>query len=162
MSVVESQLEDLAFEILEPDKYEGVRSEMEAESTQWRSYVDRVCAILSEEMQKLGLHAVVSGRVKHLYSFYKKLERNAGDVERLEDLKAAADFSQIHDIIAFRILVDSTPDCYLALGHVHSLSNPSRMKFSMSRSLCLHLKVKSRICLLVRLRLILLTVSIRN
>src|SRR5947207_7394025 len=124
MSLVESQLEDLAFEILEPDKYEWVRGEMEAESKQWRSYVDRVCAILSEEMQKLGLDAVVSGRVKHLYSFYKKLQRNAGDVERLEDLKAAADFSQIHDIIAFRMLVDSTPDCYVALGHVHSLWKP--------------------------------------
>src|SRR5947208_678460 len=124
MSLVESQLEDLAFEILEPDKYEWVRSEVEAESKQWRSYVDRVCAVLSEEMQKLGLQAVVSGRVKHLYSFYKKLQRNAGDVERLEDLKAAADFSQIHDIIALRILVDSTPDCYVALGHVHSLWKP--------------------------------------
>src|SRR6266571_3531860 len=124
MSLVESQLEDLAFEILEPDKYEWVRSEVEAESKQWRSYVDRVCTVLSEEMQKLGLHAVLSGRVKHLYSFYKKLQRNAGDVERLEDLKAAADFSQIHDVIAFRILVDSTPDCYIALGHVHSLWKP--------------------------------------
>jgi guanosine-3',5'-bis(diphosphate) 3'-pyrophosphohydrolase len=124
MSLVESELEDLAFEILEPDKYEWVRSEVEAESKQWRSYVDRVCTVLREEMQKLGLHAKVSGRVKHLYSFYKKLQRNAGDVERLEDLKAAADFSQIHDIIAFRILVDSTPDCYIALGHVHSLWKP--------------------------------------
>src|SRR2546430_8307781 len=124
MSLVESQLEDISFEILEPDKYEWVRGEMEAESKQWRSYVDRVCATLSEEMQKLGLHAGVSGRVKHLYSFYKKLQRNAGDVERLEDLKAAADFSQIHDIIALRILVDSTPDCYVALGHVHSLWKP--------------------------------------
>src|SRR6266566_4540810 len=53
MSLVESQLEDLAFEILEPDKYEWVRSEVEAESKQWRSYVDRVCAVLSQEMQKM-------------------------------------------------------------------------------------------------------------
>src|SRR5438876_10662781 len=75
-------------------------------------------------MQKLGLHAVVSGRVKHMYSFYKKLQRNAGDVERLEDLKTAADFNQIHDLVAFRILVDSTSDCYVALGHVHSLWKP--------------------------------------
>ncbi len=124
MSLVESELEDLAFEILEPEKYAWVRSEVEAESRQWRSYVDRVCTILREEMQKIGLHAEVSGRVKHLYSFYKKLRHNAGDVERLEDLKAGADFSQIHDLIAFRILVDSTPDCYVALGHVHSLWKP--------------------------------------
>jgi guanosine-3',5'-bis(diphosphate) 3'-pyrophosphohydrolase len=124
MSRVESELEDLAFEILEPEKYAWVRSEVEAESEQWRSYVDRVCTVLREEMQKLGLNAVVSGRVKHLYSFYKKLRHSAGDVERLEDIKAAADFSQIHDLVAFRILVESTPDCYVALGHVHSLWKP--------------------------------------
>ncbi len=124
MSRVESELEDLAFEILEPEKYEWVRGEVEAESEQWRFYVERICAILREEMQKIGLKAEVSGRVKHLYSFYKKLQRNAGDVDRLEDLKASADFNQIHDLVAFRILVESTPDCYVALGHVHSLWRP--------------------------------------
>jgi len=124
MSRVESELEDLAFETLEPEQYVWVRSQVEAESKQWRSYVERVCTILRDEMAKLGLKAEVSGRVKHLYSFYKKLRRHSGDVERLEDLKAAADFSQIHDLIAFRILVESTPDCYVALGHVHSLWKP--------------------------------------
>jgi len=124
MSRVESELEDLAFETLEPEQYAWVRSQVEAESKQWRSYVERVCTILRDEMAKLGLTAEVSGRVKHLYSFYKKLRRHSGDVERLEDLKAAADFSQIHDLIAFRILVESTPDCYVALGHVHSLWKP--------------------------------------
>ena len=124
MSRVESELEDLAFETLEPEQYVWVRSQVEAESKQWRSYVERVCTILRDEMAKLGLKAEVSGRVKHLYSFYKKLRRHSGDVERLEDLKAAADFGQIHDLIAFRILVESTPDCYVALGHVHSLWKP--------------------------------------
>src|SRR6266566_3600187 len=124
VSRVESELDDLAFQVLEPDKYAWVRNMVEAESKQWSAYVERICHILEEEMQKLGLHAEVSGRVKHLYSFYKKLQRTAGDVERLEDLKAAADFGQIHDLVAFRILVDSTPDCHLALGHVHSLWSP--------------------------------------
>src|SRR5205085_7994749 len=94
------------------------------ESKQWRSYVDRVCGILDQEMEKLGLKAQVSGRVKHAYSFYKKLLRNTNDVERLENLKAATDFSQIHDLIAFRILVESKRDCYAVLGHVHSLWKP--------------------------------------
>ena len=75
-------------------------------------------------MASLGVKAEVSGRVKHLYSFYKKLVRMAGDVDDLEHLKAAADISQIHDLIAFRILVDTTTDCYIALGHVHSLWKP--------------------------------------
>ena len=125
MARVESELEDLAFAVLEPEKYAWIRNQVELESKQWRSYVDRVCTILREEMAKLGLQrAEVSGRVKHLYSFYQKLVRNANDVERLEDLKKAVDFNQIHDLVAFRILVESTQDCYLALGHIHSLWRP--------------------------------------
>src|SRR6266849_4387786 len=125
MARVESELEDLAFAVLEPEKYSWIRNPVELESKQWRSYVDRVCAILREEMAKLGLQrAEISGRVKHLYSFYQKLLRNTANVERLEDLKKAADFNQIHDLVAFRILVESTHDCYLALGHVHSLWKP--------------------------------------
>jgi GTP diphosphokinase / guanosine-3',5'-bis(diphosphate) 3'-diphosphatase len=124
VSRVESELDDLAFQVLEPDKYTWVRDQVEAERKQRSAYVERVCNMLDEEMQKLGLHAEVSGRVKHLYSFFKKLRHNAGDVDRLEDLKKTADFSQIHDLVAFRILVDSTPDCYVALGHVHGLWKP--------------------------------------
>ena len=124
MSRVESELEDLAFQIIEPDEYNWVLTIIELESKQWRSYVERVCGILRAEIDALGVKAEISGRVKHLYSFYKKIQRNAGDVEGLEELKAATDISQIHDLIAFRILVESTPDCYLALGHVHSLWKP--------------------------------------
>ncbi|HZS79222.1 MAG TPA: RelA/SpoT family protein [Ktedonobacteraceae bacterium] len=124
ISRMESELDDLAFQVLEPEKWAWVRELVEAESKQWRAYVDRVCAILRDEMRKLGLKAEVSGRVKHLYSFYKKLRRNAGDVERLDELKTAADLGQIHDLVAFRILVETKEDCYLALGHVHSMWKP--------------------------------------
>lgn len=129
MSRVESELEDLAFAILEPETYMWIREQVEEEKKQWRSYVDHVCTILDEEMTKLGLRAHVSGRVKHLYSFYKKLLRNAGDVKGLEDLKKAADVSQIPDLIAFRILVESVPDCYVALGHVHNLWQAKEGRF---------------------------------
>ncbi len=124
MSRVESELEDLAFSVLEPEKYAWVRDEVEEESKQWRSYVESVCALLRKEMKAIGVKAEVSGRVKHLYSFYKKVRHNAGDVENLDDLKSASDIKQIHDLIAFRILVDTTQDCYVALGHVHSLWRP--------------------------------------
>lgn len=123
MSRLESELEDMAFAVLEPEKYTWLRSVIEEERMQWGAYVERVCAILRDEMSKLGLRAEVSGRVKHLYSFYKKLKRTAGDDGRLESLREA-DFSQIHDLIAFRILVETNADCYLALGHVHSLWRP--------------------------------------
>ncbi|GAC1399900.1 MAG: bifunctional (p)ppGpp synthetase/guanosine-3',5'-bis(diphosphate) 3'-pyrophosphohydrolase [Ktedonobacteraceae bacterium] len=124
MSRVESELEDLAFSVLEPEKYAWVRDEVEEESKQWRSYVEDICTILRAEMKAIGVNAEVSGRVKHLYSFYKKLHRSAGDVENLDEIKKASDISQIHDLIAFRILVDTTQDCYVALGHVHSLWKP--------------------------------------
>ncbi len=124
MSRMESELEDLAFQILEPDKYTWVRSIVEEESNQWRSYVARVCAILRSEMAAIGVNAEVSGRVKHLYSFYKKLQRSGEDTGQLKDVKSVVDIGQIHDLIAFRILVGSTQDCYLALGHVHSLWRP--------------------------------------
>ncbi|MBV9616609.1 MAG: bifunctional (p)ppGpp synthetase/guanosine-3',5'-bis(diphosphate) 3'-pyrophosphohydrolase, partial [Ktedonobacteraceae bacterium] len=124
MSRVESELEDRAFQILEPDKYSWVQDIVELESKQWRSYVERVCGILRTEMDVIGVKAEVSGRVKHLYSFYKKIQRNADNVQDLEKLKEAVDINQIHDLIAFRILVDSTPDCYIVLGHVHSLWKP--------------------------------------
>lgn len=124
MSRVESELEDLAFEVLEPDKYAWIKSQVEMESKQWSSYVERVCTILRDEMASIGLKTEVSGRVKHLYSFYKKLHRNSSEFQQLGNLQSALDTSQIHDLIAFRILVETTPDCYIALGHVHSLWKP--------------------------------------
>src|SRR5437588_8249950 len=80
--------------------------------------------MLDNEMASIGLKAQVSGRVKHLYSFYKKLHRNSSEYQQLGDLQLALDTSQIHDLLAFRILVETTPDCYVALGHVHSLWKP--------------------------------------
>jgi GTP diphosphokinase / guanosine-3',5'-bis(diphosphate) 3'-diphosphatase len=128
MSRVESELEDLAFEVLEPDRCAWTRSQLEMESKQWGAYVGRVCDILRHEMAKIGLKAEVSGRVKHLYSFYKKLQRSAleinGDDHSIESLQSALALSQVHDLVALRILVDTTQDCYVALGHVHGLWKP--------------------------------------
>ena len=132
MSRVESELEDLAFEILQPEQYAWMREQIEVEKRQWGTYVERVCAILRQEMTAIGLRAEVSGRIKHLYSFYKKILRNANlqdqpnlsSVELLESLKEGLDLRQVHDLLAFRILVETTQDCYLALGHVHSLWKP--------------------------------------
>lgn len=124
MSRMESELHDLAFQVEEPEKFNWVSDIVEMESKQWRSYVERVCSILRAEMGVIGVKAEVSGRVKHAYSFYRKLVRNTGGADDLEHLKKAADISQIHDLVAFRILVDTTTDCYVALGHVHSLWRP--------------------------------------
>ena len=124
MSRVEGEMEDLAFQILEPESYNWIRDIVEMESKQWRSYVQQVCEILRAEMENIGVKAEISGRVKHAYSFYRKVVRSVGNVDNFEALKAAADINQIHDLVAFRILVETTTDCYVALGHVHSLWKP--------------------------------------
>jgi len=112
MSLVKSELEDLAFKYLEPDKYEWLASQVREEEEQRKSYVARVCKLLREEMARAGIKAEIQGRVKHLYSIYKKI------------LRTGVDVSQIHDLIAFRILVDTVHDCYLALGQIHALWRP--------------------------------------
>lgn len=113
MGRLESELEDLAFAVLEPEEYRWLSEAVAEEKHQRSSYVSRVCEILRDEMAKLGLHAEVSGRVKHLYSIYRKVQRTG-----------SRDISQLYDIVAFRILVDTESDCYLALGHVHQLWRP--------------------------------------
>jgi GTP diphosphokinase / guanosine-3',5'-bis(diphosphate) 3'-diphosphatase len=123
MSRLECELEDMAFAVLEPEKYAWLQSIIEEEKKQWRKYVEQVCRILRGEIEKQGLEAEVSGRVKHLYSFYKKLKRNAGDDGSIESLQQA-DFNQIYDLIAFRILVETNGECYQALGYVHAMWKP--------------------------------------
>ncbi|HEV2239276.1 MAG TPA: HD domain-containing protein, partial [Ktedonobacterales bacterium] len=110
---MESELEDLAFAVLEPDEYRWLSEAVAEEKHQRSSYVARVCAILREEIARLGIQAEVSGRVKHLYSIYRKVER-AG----------RHDISDLYDIVAFRIIVKSVADCYVVLGHVHQLWKP--------------------------------------
>ena len=99
--------------MLEPDEYAWLRDAV-AEETEGRSqYVRRVIAMLREEMQKIGIPAEVSGRVKHLYSIYKKVQRTGSH-----------DLSTLYDMLAFRIIVGSIGECYLVLGHVHELWRP--------------------------------------
>ena len=112
MVLVQAELEDLAFSYLEPEKYTRLAREVEEERRKRQPYVDEICRILQEEMDHAGIHAQVHAWQKHLASIYRKLQQSGGDV------------SQIHDLVSFRILVDSDHDCYLALGHIHALWRP--------------------------------------
>jgi GTP pyrophosphokinase len=110
---LESELEDLAFAVLEPGEYGWLSEAVAEEKHQRSSYVARVCAILREEIAKLGIRAEVSGRVKHLYSIYRKVQRSG-----------SRDISDLYDIVAFRVIVKSVAECYVVLGHVHQLWRP--------------------------------------
>ncbi len=123
MVLVQAELEDLAFSYLEPEKYAMLAREVEAECRRRQPFVDQVCAALQEEMQRAGIHAEVHSWQKHLASINRKLQQSAAGVEE-EAVEARLQLSQIHDLVSFRILVDSIQDCYLALGHIHSLWRP--------------------------------------
>ncbi len=109
------QLEDLSFRYLEPDKYRHIADLVAARLSQRESFVAWVIQTLGGELDKVALKAEVLGRPKHIYSIYQKMEKYSA---------LGKAFERIHDLLALRVLVDTMPDCYSALGVIHSLWHP--------------------------------------
>jgi len=109
------QLEDLSFRYLEPEKYHSITRLVAARRTQRESFIAKVIEILKGEFGKAGLRAEMSGRPKHIYSIHQKMERYA---------TLGKHFDDIHDLFALRVLVGTVPDCYSAVGIIHSLWRP--------------------------------------
>ncbi len=106
------ELEDLSFKYLEPDAYRKLVTMLADRRKARESYVNKSIGVLRKELARLGIAAEISGRPKHLYSIHKKMERKG------------AEFNEIYDIHAIRVLVEDVKDCYAALGVVHSLWRP--------------------------------------
>ncbi len=106
------ELEDLSFKYLEPDAYRKLVDMLADRRKVRESFVNKSIGILRKELAKVGIEAEISGRPKHLYSIAKKMERKG------------AEFSEIYDIHAIRLLVAEVKDCYAALGVVHSIWRP--------------------------------------
>ncbi len=111
------ELEDLSFYYLEPNKYKQVSRMVTESRAEREGYLDQIIAILHDEMEKVGITAQIMGRPKHLYSIYQKMT------------KKGKGFSEIYDLIAVRIIVQSVKDCYSALGAVHTLWHPMPGRF---------------------------------
>jgi guanosine-3',5'-bis(diphosphate) 3'-pyrophosphohydrolase len=109
------ELEDLAFRYLDPEKYREVAHLVAARRATRERYIEKVSQILHEELKKAGVKAEVTGRPKSLYSVYRKMQKYAAQ---------GKEFSDIHDLLALRVLVENVQDCYSALGVVHSLWHP--------------------------------------
>jgi len=114
------QLEDLSLHHLEPEKYHRIVRLVAARRTQRESFIAQAIEILKKEFEKVGLRAEISGRPKHIYSIYQKMERYAA---------VGREFNDIHDLLALRVLVSSMPDCYSAVGIIHSLWRPLPEEF---------------------------------
>ncbi len=117
ISSIKWELEDLAFYYLEPKKFAQIQK-MVAESRDAReAYLHQVIDQLSSELEAIGITGDISGRPKHLYSIYQKMTHRGKD------------FSEIYDLIALRVIVDSVKDVYGALGTVHSIWKPVPGRF---------------------------------
>lgn len=109
------ELEDLSFRYLDPVKYREIADRLVAKRADREQFIDRVSKQLIQEFEKADLKAEVTGRAKHIYSIYQKMEKYA---------QMGKDFDDIHDLLALRVVVNTIPDCYTALGIVHTLWHP--------------------------------------
>jgi GTP pyrophosphokinase len=109
------QLEDLSFHYLEPEKYRRIAKLVAGRRTQRENFITRIIEIMKGEFDKVGLRAEMSGRPKHIYSIHQKMERYAAQGKHFDD---------IHDLLALRVMVSTVPDCYSAVGIIHSLWRP--------------------------------------
>jgi GTP pyrophosphokinase len=106
------ELEDLAFKVLEPDRYRELARLLDTRRKGRETFIDRAIAELTPALEAAGIDADLQGRPKHLFSIWKKM------------LRKGAELGEIYDVYAIRILVDEVRDCYAALGVVHSLWRP--------------------------------------
>ncbi len=109
---VKSELEDLAFRYLQPDEYARITQDLEQRGKDSQTYIDAVKRELGALLAAANITAEMTGRKKHIYSIYRKMNRKGRP------------FEEIHDVIGIRIIVDTVADCYSVLGIVHSRWHP--------------------------------------
>jgi guanosine-3',5'-bis(diphosphate) 3'-pyrophosphohydrolase len=109
------QLEDLSFQYLKPQEYARVARLVDLRRNQREKFIEQAIELLKKEFDRVGLAADISGRPKHLYSIYQKMERYGA---------MGRDFGEIHDLYAIRVLVGSVSECYSAMGTIHNLWHP--------------------------------------
>lgn len=112
------ELEDLAFKYLEPDRYREIQQLVTDKRTDREDRLQQVASVLRDRLDQLGISCLdVSGRPKHLYGIYQKMQRQGKE------------FEQIYDIAAVRIIVQDNDECYRALAVVHDAFRPIPGRF---------------------------------
>lgn len=114
---VKWELEDLSFRYLEPEKYYDLVDQMKQKRQVREDIVNDTMSQLTKALSEAHIKADIKGRPKHFYSIYKKMKKDNRDL------------SQIYDLLAVRVIVDSIPDCYAVLGIAHSLWKPLPYRF---------------------------------
>ncbi len=112
-----TELEDLSFRYIDPERYNYIKDRLQETLKQREGYVNNVLQIIREKLAQYNIAAVTKGRNKEIYSIHRKM------------LAQNLDFDQIHDLTAFRIILNSVNECYAVLGLIHSLWRPVPGRF---------------------------------
>ncbi len=111
------ELEDLSFKYLNPDEYHEIVTGLDRKRDERLRFLNKIQEDLTNEIKVQGIEAEVTGRAKHLYSIYRKMQRDNKTLD------------QIYDLFALRILVNNVKDCYSVLGIVHEMYTPMPGRF---------------------------------
>jgi GTP diphosphokinase / guanosine-3',5'-bis(diphosphate) 3'-diphosphatase len=114
---IKKELEDASFMYIQPDEYFKIEQLVNKDKEEGEKYIETVKDLIKKKMDEHNLECEVLGRYKYFYSIYKKM------------LSQNLEFEDVYDIIAFRIILDTVPHCYEALGVIHSLWKPVAKKF---------------------------------
>ncbi|MBO5049367.1 MAG: bifunctional (p)ppGpp synthetase/guanosine-3',5'-bis(diphosphate) 3'-pyrophosphohydrolase [Oscillospiraceae bacterium] len=118
MQKIKWELEDIALQYLDPGAYERIMNYLSAHKEQDEAFMHTIQEKVTDRLSSMGIHNTTYGRIKHVYSIYRKMTTQDKAIDEL------------YDIYAFRVIVDTIPNCYNVLGHIHDLFNlvPGRFK----------------------------------
>ena len=118
MQKIKWELEDISLRYLNPTEYNEIMDYLSTHKEQDEAFMRTIQNKITQRLEAVGIPGTTYGRIKHVYSIYRKTQSQGKSMEEL------------YDVYAFRVIVDTIPDCYNVLGHVHDLFNlvPGRFK----------------------------------
>ena len=114
---MKTELEDIAFKYLFPQPYQEIVNHVAKKKDEQQEYINTIRKSIETKMADANLPCEVQGRHKHLYGIYQKM------------MNQGVDFEDVYDILAFRIILDTVPQCYQAIGIIHSIWKPIPKRF---------------------------------
>ena len=118
MQKIKWELEDTSLKYLDPAGYNEIMQYLADHQKEADSFMRAIQSKITTRLSAVGIHGTIYGRIKHVYSIYRKMQTQKKTIDEL------------YDLYAFRVIVDTIPDCYNVLGHIHDLFNlvPGRFK----------------------------------
>ena len=117
MQKIKWELEDASLKYLDPEGYASLTEHLNARKAESDRFMKAIQTQITARLNQVGIQGSIYGRIKHIYSIYRKMKAQNKPIDEL------------YDLYAFRVIVDSIPDCYNVLGHIHDLFNPVPGRF---------------------------------